>query len=84
MFAYAPDIPKKGIADAEISRYLNFNNFIIGPSAWCPRGHCPADPLAKDAVGRAQQFDKHDHNTLGALQFVAKALELWFIFGEYL
>ncbi|KAG6988936.1 hypothetical protein G7Y79_00067g095510 [Physcia stellaris] len=60
--------------------YLNFSSFIIGPSVWCPRGHCPADPLASDAVGRAQRFDKHDHNTLGALQFVAKALELWFIF----
>ncbi|KAL8792222.1 MAG: hypothetical protein Q9195_005178 [Heterodermia aff. obscurata] len=60
--------------------YLNISNYVIGPSAWCPRGHCPADPLASDAVGRAQRFDKHDHNTLGALQFVAKALELWFIF----
>lgn len=60
--------------------YLNFSEFIIGPSAWCPRGNCAADPLAKDAVGRAQKFDKHDHNTLGALQFVAKALELWFLF----
>lgn len=60
--------------------YLNFSSFIIGPSVWCPRRHCPADPLASDAVGRAQRFDKHDHNTLGALQFVAKALELWFIF----
>lgn len=60
--------------------YLNFSSYVIGPSAWCPRGHCSADPLATDAVGRAQQFDKHDHNTLGALQFVAKVLELWFIF----
>ena len=60
--------------------YLNFTNYVIGPSVWCPRGHCRADPLASDAVGRAQRFDKHDHNTLGALQFVAKALELWFIF----
>ncbi|CAF9938755.1 MAG: hypothetical protein HETSPECPRED_001178 [Heterodermia speciosa] len=60
--------------------YLNISSYVIGPSVWCPRGHCPADPLASDAVGRAQRFDKHDHNTLGALQFVAKALELWFIF----
>ena len=60
--------------------YLNWSKYIIGPSAWCPRGSCAADPLAKDAVGRAQRYDKHDHNTLGALQFVAKALELWFIF----
>ena len=60
--------------------YLNISSYVIGPSVWCPRGHCRADPLASDAVGRAQRFDKHDHNTLGALQFVAKALELWFIF----
>ena len=60
--------------------YLNWSKYVIGPSAWCPRGNCEADPLAKDAVGKAQRYDKHDHNTLGALQFVAKALELWFIF----
>ena len=60
--------------------YLNWSKFVIGPSAWCPLGKCAADPLANDAVGRAQRYDKHDHNTLGALQFVAKALELWFIF----
>ena len=60
--------------------YLNISSYVIGPSVWCPRGHCHADPLASDAVGRAQRYDKHDHNTLGALQFVAKALELWFIF----
>ena len=60
--------------------YLNISSYVIGPSVWCPRGHCHPDPLASDAVGRAQIFDKHDHNTLGALQFVAKALELWFIF----
>lgn len=60
--------------------YLNISSYVIGPSVWCPRGHCHADPLASDAVGRAQIFDRHDHNTLGAMQFVAKALELWFIF----
>ena len=29
---------------------------------------------------RASRLDKNDHNLLGALQFVAKALEVWFMF----
>lgn len=58
---------------------LNLTNHIIGPSAWCPGGRCPANVWADDAVARAKHLDENDHNTLGALQLVAKALEVWFM-----
>lgn len=59
---------------------LNWKGHVIGASAWCPRGRCSANPLSNDAIQRAQKLDKDDHNTNGALQFVAKALEVWFVF----
>ena len=59
---------------------LNYTHHIIGASAWCPLGRCSADPLGDDAVQRAQKLDQADHNTLGALQLVAKALDAWFMF----
>ena len=62
---------------------LHFTNHIIGASAWCPNGKCSVDPLGnmgENAIQRAQELDGHDHNTLGGLQFVAKALEVWFVF----
>lgn len=59
---------------------FHFQNHVIGASAWCPTGKCSADPLGHAAIQRAQALDEYDHNTLGALQFVAKALEVWFVF----
>ena len=59
---------------------LNFSSYVIGPSVWCFRRRCSADSLSDDAIGKAKALDKDDHNALGALQFVAKALELWFGF----
>ena len=58
---------------------LNYANHVIGASAWCPLGRCSADPLMNNAVQRAKQLDKADHNTLGALLLVAKSLEVWFM-----
>ena len=64
---------------------LNFKNHIIGASAWCPGGHCSSgvgssDPAAvSNTIERAAKLDRNDHNVLGALQFVAKALEVWFM-----
>ena len=60
--------------------FLNFKGYIIGASAWCPGKNCSADQLGDDAIMKAQRLDKDDHNTLGALQFVAKALEVWFMY----
>ena len=36
--------------------------------------------LSDNAIQRMHQLDQNDHNALGALQFVAKALEVWFVF----
>ena len=61
---------------------INFTSHTIGPSAWCPNGNCWINPFNGDANSFevAQRFDEEDHNTLGALQLVAKALEVWFVF----
>ena len=61
---------------------LNFKQHVIGASVWCPIGKCNADSYgdAANAIARATRLDKADHNVLGALQFVAKALEVWFMF----
>ncbi|KAI4089546.1 MAG: hypothetical protein LQ339_008539 [Xanthoria mediterranea] len=60
--------------------WLNFSKHVIGASAWCPRGNCNAEGNSENAIERANKLDSHDHNVTGALQFVAKALEVWFFF----
>lgn len=60
---------------------LNFKNHIIGASAWCPNGHCWVDawnPATSVPQHNMEKFDKDNHNLLGALQLVSKALEVWF------
>ncbi|KAI4162091.1 MAG: hypothetical protein LQ342_004261 [Letrouitia transgressa] len=59
---------------------LNITNHQIGASAWCPFSRCEIDPWTEDPLWLAQKYDKQDHNLIGALQFVSKALELWFGF----
>lgn len=58
---------------------LNYKHHIIGASVWCPVGRCSADAFGVDATQRASKLDRNDHNAVGALQFVAKALEIWFM-----
>ncbi|KAG8533551.1 uncharacterized protein KY384_001291 [Bacidia gigantensis] len=58
---------------------LNWTHHIIGSSVWCPMGHCSSNSWEEDAVTRAAKLDRDDHNTLGALQFVSKMLEVWFM-----
>ncbi|KAL9581037.1 MAG: hypothetical protein Q9203_006054 [Teloschistes exilis] len=60
--------------------YLNFSKHVIGASAWCPRGNCDAQATTGNAIQRAYELDRQDHDVNGALQFVAKALEVWFVF----
>ena len=58
---------------------LNYKRHVIGASVWCPKGRCSADAFGTQAFTRAEQLDQADHDILGALQFVAKALEVWFM-----
>ena len=58
---------------------LNFKNHVIGASIWCPRGKCNAQAYGDNAIATANKLDLEDHNILGALQFAAKGLEVWFI-----
>jgi hypothetical protein len=61
--------------------YLNFTEWVIGASAWCPGGHCwvnAFNPITSVPVALTKKYDKDSHNLLGGLQFVAKALEVWF------
>ncbi|MCJ1272154.1 hypothetical protein MMC22_012062 [Lobaria immixta] len=61
---------------------LNYKRHIIGASVWCPFGRCSAEVFGanNDYLQRASKLDRDDHNALGALQFVAKGLEIWFMF----
>ena len=58
---------------------LNFKRHIVGASVWCPMGKCSSHAFDSDAMEKASRLDRDDHNTLGALQFVSKALEIWFL-----
>jgi len=60
---------------------FNFMEFVVGASAWCPNRKCnPSlfDDSISTPIETLQRFDKQDHNLLGALQIVAKLLEIWF------
>ncbi|MCJ1269129.1 hypothetical protein MMC22_009018 [Lobaria immixta] len=59
---------------------LNYKGHMIGASVWCPFGKCSAKVFNTGYSQRANKLDRDDHNTLGALQFVAKGLEIWFMF----
>ncbi|KAL8689573.1 MAG: hypothetical protein Q9224_004612 [Gallowayella concinna] len=60
--------------------WLNYSKHVVGASAWCPGGNCNAEANGDNAIERATKLDRNDHNVNGALQFVAKALEVWFMF----
>lgn len=55
---------------------LNFEGYIAGASVGCGVENC--DVLW--STNTSQKLDARDHNILGALQLVSKALEVWFIF----
>lgn len=58
---------------------LNFKRHVIGASVWCPGGKCSADAFDANSIQKANRLDRLDHNALGGLQFVSKALEVWFM-----
>ena len=46
----------------------------------CPGGHCWVElfnPVSSVPQQKLVKFDEEDHNLLGGLQLVAKALEVW-------
>lgn len=62
---------------------LNYTNFVIGASVWCPKGKCSTDFLSdftSVVFKKISELDRADHDVLGALQFVSKSLEVWFMF----
>ncbi|MCJ1475653.1 hypothetical protein MMC13_004316 [Lambiella insularis] len=69
------------IAPISLLLVFNFTQYAPGASVWCPRGKCAIWDLTGGIdIGNAQRLKKIDHDALGALQFVAKALEVWFVF----
>lgn len=59
---------------------LNFESYIVGASAWCPERYCPgiAVGINTSLSSLLAKADHDTHNFVGTLQFVAKALEVWF------
>ena len=62
----------------------NFNNHIIGGSAWCPSGSCSAivlyDFSLNETASLIESFDEQNRDVAGGLQYASKALEVWFVF----
>ena len=61
---------------------LNGTGTIVGASAWCPTGNCPGIPVGtnKSLQELIAKADHDTHDFLGGLQFVAKAMEVWFVY----
>ncbi|KAL3430684.1 hypothetical protein BDV09DRAFT_199443 [Aspergillus tetrazonus] len=58
---------------------LNFRGHIIGAGLNCG-SHCRIDPFSTSQVQQIDRLDGTNRNVLGALQFVAKGLEVWFMY----
>lgn len=59
---------------------LNFKQFIAGASIYCGVRNCNDYTLSLNFTQTSEKLDRADHNILGVLQLVAKALEIWFVF----
>jgi hypothetical protein len=59
---------------------LNFQGYIVGASIACTVRKCNDNPFSINATRTSQELNTDDHDILGALQLVAKALEMCFIF----
>lgn len=72
------------IAPILILLWLNFSHHVIGGTAWCLKKPCgviqynPESEVTTNSL--IDKYDKANHNLLGALQFAAKALEVWFMY----
>lgn len=61
---------------------LNSIKYVIGASAWCPKKNCYVGWFNVDfsvPLKNLESFDRHDHDLLGVIQLIAKALEVWFV-----
>ncbi|PGG98014.1 hypothetical protein AJ79_09006 [Helicocarpus griseus UAMH5409] len=67
------------IAPIVILLYLNFTGWTIGSGVACRLPSYKSDcKLWQDVPLRLAELDDKDHEILGSLQIVAKALEVWF------
>ncbi|RDW79299.1 uncharacterized protein DSM5745_06151 [Aspergillus mulundensis] len=58
---------------------LNYKGHIVGSGLNCG-GHCKINPNSTSQVSQIERLDKTNRDVLGALQFVAKGLEVWFMY----
>ncbi|OJJ51833.1 hypothetical protein ASPZODRAFT_470574 [Penicilliopsis zonata CBS 506.65] len=58
---------------------LNFQGYIIGAGLAC-RGACGINVYSATTVQQTRRLDQGNRDVLGALQLVAKLIELWFQF----
>ncbi|KAH0537294.1 hypothetical protein FGG08_005884 [Glutinoglossum americanum] len=56
---------------------VNFQQHIVGPSLWC--NGCYRSLLLQFSSGERAHLAAKDHDIIGILQLVAKALEIWFL-----
>ena len=63
--------------------YMNFNGFVIGPELGCAWGYCSANSYSAPTGNSetAQHFQDTSRDALGALQIVAKTLEVFFVYN---
>lgn len=59
---------------------LNFKGYVAGASIGCGVRTCNDNPGSSSYQQNSERLQREDHDILGALQLVAKALEVWFIF----
>ncbi|KAK6813903.1 hypothetical protein RU639_010425 [Aspergillus parasiticus] len=59
---------------------LNFSGYIIGSGLACRGAACNVDASHVTGSQKTQMLDKGNRNVLGALQLVAKIIEVWFTF----
>ena len=69
------------IAPITVLLVFNYRQFTLGASIWCPNRQCVQWNFTGGVdIANARLLNEADHNVLGSFQFVAKALEVWFVF----
>ncbi|OCL05412.1 hypothetical protein AOQ84DRAFT_413648 [Glonium stellatum] len=68
------------LAPAIALLWLNFKSYIVGAALGCHGSGCRLNPFSFDQATQSQRLDRRNHDILNALQFVAKGMEVWFMF----